>query len=135
MKKQTKELIRDFMIREFGNNFPELKGLKTFPILVTDLPFLSTHETSDTVGIYWIWILSDKKFIKYGAECKNICQLVSDKPINVFSCPVGTSFTKRGITVTVKKIRYWVEDVAVNDKVLVVENESGNLSNLITCDD
>lgn len=137
MKKfQTKELIRELMIKEFGKAMPELLKLNSYPMLVTNRPISSTTEVNIDEGIYWMWIISDKKFITYGLGLKNICSLSTDREIKVFSPNIGTACGKYGVVVRVTEARYMFDGVAYTDKVLQIEakNDMDKLYDLVATD-
>lgn len=133
---QTKELVRELMIREFGKAMPELSKLNSFPMLVTSTPISSATEVNIDDGIYWVWIISDKKFITYGLGLRNICSLSTDSAIKVFSPNIGTSCNKSGVIVRVINLRYVFDGVTLTDKVLEIDakNNMDNLYNLIGID-
>ena len=66
---QTKELIKESMLRLFGSAISGLENLSTFPIPVED--------EDSTPSFTWVWLIADNQFIVYfqdsGFQLMNEC--------------------------------------------------------------
>ena len=67
---QTKELIKESMLRLFGAAIPGLESLSTFPVLVAD----EQHDPS----FAWVWLIADNQFIVYSQDSG--FQLMNERP-------------------------------------------------------
>lgn len=74
---QTKELIRDIMIAYFGAMFPELKELKSYPMITCKNTVLDLSKKETGLhNFYWVWKISKDEYITYGEDYLNRCLYV-----------------------------------------------------------
>lgn len=67
---QTKELIKESMLRLFGAAIPGLESLSTFPVLVAD--------EQNYPRFMWVWLIADNQFIVYSQNSG--IQLMNERP-------------------------------------------------------
>ena len=67
---QTKELIKESMLRLFSSAISGLESLSTFPVLVAD----EQHDPS----FAWVWLIADNQFIVYSQDSG--FQLMNERP-------------------------------------------------------
>ena len=67
---QTKELIKESMLRLFGAAIPGLESLSTFPVLVAD--------EQNYPRFMWVWLIADNQFIVYSQNSG--IRLMNERP-------------------------------------------------------
>lgn len=67
---QTKELIKESMLRLFGSAISGLESLSTFPVLV--------KNEDDDPSFMWIWLIADNQFIVYSQNSG--IRLMNERP-------------------------------------------------------
>lgn len=137
---QTKELIRDVMIAYFGAMLPELKELKSYPMISCKNVIIDkSKEETRFHYFYWVWKISKDEYITYGENYLNRCVYVhAPNGYEIKTCPRDfydhlvikdaedvqeePGFTPR-FQINQLTLTYKYKKQMIRDRVLVVKQE------------
>lgn len=122
---QTKEDIRQKMIDVFGDAFPTIKPLSSYPMIVMNSP----NSKEVAVNLHWMWFLPNNAAITYGENGKNrflyypnVDKQICGANLNITEVidAVATYENNETTRLSVEKVTYVKKDKTITSTVMIV---------------